>query len=87
MIKYVRKYSGGKICPNVTLASTIPTSIGMGLNLGLCGESPLSKSLSYGTAHPMTCNHLSKKMFPSTRLNALNFSTKTHPRNSTTGHD
>jgi hypothetical protein len=87
MIKYAWKYSGGKICSNATLASTNPTSIGMGLNMGLCDESPISKSLSYGIAHPMTCNHLSKKMFPSATLNALNFSTKTRPRNSTTGHD
>ena len=76
-----------EICSNATLASTNSTLIGMGLNLGLCGESPMSKTLSYGIAHPMTCNRLSKKMLPSARLNALNFSTKTHPRNSTTGHD
>jgi hypothetical protein len=87
MIKYVWKYSGGKICSNATLANTNPTWNGMGLNLGLCGESIMSKSLSYGIVHPMTCNHLSKKMFPSARLNTLNFSIKTRPRNSTTGHD
>jgi len=52
MIIYVWKYTGVEICSNATLASTNPTWIGMALNLGLCGESPMSKSLSYGIATP-----------------------------------
>jgi hypothetical protein len=50
MIKYVWKYSEGKICSNAAFISTNPAWIGMGWNLCLCGESPMSKSLSYGIA-------------------------------------
>lgn len=54
---YVWEYSGEKICSTATLASTNPTWIDMRLNLGLCGESPMSNSLSYGIAPPPTHTH------------------------------
>ena len=58
-----------------------------GTETGPLCRKPMSKSLSYGIAPLLTCNYLNKKMFPSARLNALNFSTMTHPTNHTTGHD